>query len=67
MSYTLLDIASDLISGDLEIASPDVAEQRITICNGCEILNTIRQCTACGCMVDLKTKLHKSECPLGYW
>jgi hypothetical protein len=67
MSYNVLNVIKDLIHGELEFADTETAVNRITICNTCEVLNTLRQCTACSCFVDAKTKLNKSECPLGFW
>ena len=42
--------------------------KRIDICNSCEFLLTpTRNCKKCGCFVDGKAMLAKSECPMSKW
>jgi hypothetical protein len=42
--------------------------KRINICNSCEFLFTpTRSCKKCGCFVDGKAAIAKSECPINKW
>lgn len=46
----------------------EIAELRFNICKGCEFLTPItNQCTKCGCLMHLKTRLLAAECPIGKW
>lgn len=45
-----------------------IAELRFNICKSCEFLTkTTNQCTKCGCLMHLKTKLIAASCPIGKW
>lgn len=49
-------------------APEDVAENRMSICNGCpELMSITHQCKKCGCFMALKTKMQAAKCPLGKW
>ena len=74
MSY--LDKLKDKISATLDyksklakfILSEEEKNKRIDICNSCEFLLTLtRNCKKCGCFVDAKATLTKSECPMSKW
>ena len=48
--------------------SQETADQRLAICNSCpEFVKVTSQCRKCGCIMSLKTKLEKAECPIGKW
>lgn len=49
------------------IADSSLQEERITICNGCEFLNRVRQCKKCGCFMDAKVKIIGTSCPMKKW
>lgn len=49
------------------VASGEVAEQRLSVCNSCEFLSKARTCKKCGCLVDAKTRLANQRCPLHKW
>jgi len=50
------------------LASEEVHNTRIEICNSCDqLIDTTRRCKKCGCFIDAKTKLAKSNCPDGKW
>jgi hypothetical protein len=66
MSYNILDAVKDLVTGDLEYATKDLARERYDICNQCEA-KAAGLCTVCGCVVVVKVKLKESECPMGLW
>lgn len=68
MSYNILDVAKDAISGNLEIASDSVIKSRREMCDACEVRNSLLDmCTACGCFIPTKIRLTKSECPMELW
>ena len=45
----------------------EVRAKRLEICNECDKLNKIRQCTLCHCFVGAKTALSEAYCPLRKW
>lgn len=48
--------------------SQETADLRFSICNDCpEFVKVTSQCRKCGCIMSLKTKLEKAECPIGKW
>lgn len=74
MSY--LNKLKDKISATLDyrsklaeyILTDEEKSKRIDICNSCEFLFRLtRTCTKCGCFVDSKAALAKSECPMDKW
>ena len=52
---------------ELLFAEPELATQRIAICDSCEYLSGIRNCKKCGCFIDAKAKLKGASCPMGKW
>lgn len=66
MSYNIIHVVRDLITGKLEFAKKDVVNHRLSICNPCEVKSR-GICTACGCVVALKVRLNNSDCPMGLW
>lgn len=48
------------------LVSEEVAEQRLTICRGCEHLRD-GQCKVCSCYVGIKTLLASEACPKKKW
>lgn len=66
--YNILDVVKDIFTGKLKFASKQVAKTRYTECVNCEVRNPrLNICTICGCFLPAKTKLEKSECPMGKW
>lgn len=66
MSYNILDVVRDAAKGELEMAPPSVIESRNEKCSQCEIA-IAGFCSECGCLIQAKIRLAKSECPLGTW
>lgn len=67
-SYGILDVVKDAIVGDLEFVSQEIADERMAICNGCDVQNVaLKTCTACGCFLPAKVRLQKSACPMELW
>ena len=58
----------DLFNPNQPRASKEAREQRMNICNFCQHFITLtNQCSKCGCIMPLKTKLANAMCPLGKW
>lgn len=52
----------------VKTADPELAEQRMSICTQCEFyIKLTHQCSKCGCIMNLKTKLKDAECPINKW
>ena len=58
----------DMVNPNTEYADDATANARFDICLKCpELLKITKQCKKCGCLMHLKTKLAKAECPIGKW
>ena len=58
----------DAINPFSEKVSDSVREKRMNICKQCpEMLKMTTTCKKCGCFMNVKTRLAKSECPLKKW
>lgn len=58
----------DMVNPNAEHVSKEIEDQRFSICKSCpELLKITKQCKKCGCIMTLKTKLKKAECPLHKW
>ena len=66
MAYSLKDLAKDTVKGTVEFIGQETHKRRIETCNICEY-NKLRTCLKWGCLVDIKTKLTKSTCPMNKW
>lgn len=68
MTYGLRQIAIDAIQGRLEISEPELAKERIKVCEECPNFKKLsRQCNMCNCFMDAKTKFLHSGCPINKW
>lgn len=58
----------DIFNKNLGKVQDAIAEGRMAICKICpKYVSLTHQCTECGCVMNLKTKLPNAECPLGKW
>jgi len=48
------------------IAEPDVVSHRLDLCHNCEH-NKVGICAKCGCIIQAKTRLKGSSCPIHIW
>lgn len=56
------------ISGDTVFCRKLDAEQRVLICEACELFDgSDRTCSDCGCFVDAKAKIQTESCPMAKW
>jgi hypothetical protein len=69
MSYDGREVRPwDFLKPNTEYAPKDVQDFRYEICKSCTLFNTaIKTCTACGCFMQLKTKLAHASCPIEKW
>jgi hypothetical protein len=44
------------------------SQTRLDICKGCDqLLPVVNVCKQCGCLMNIKTRIYSSTCPLGKW
>ena len=74
MSYNLLDLAADTLTGNVLYVAQDVLVHRKELCKVCEFLvqpiilkSSTGTCGKCGCFIDSKTTYSRSECPIKKW
>jgi len=68
MTYRLRDIARDLLAGKVILTEAELAAERMKVCEACPSFKKLaRQCSLCGCFLDLKTKLIDASCPVEKW
>ena len=66
--YNIFNVIWDFLKGDLKRATKEVAANRQSICDTCEMRSeTFKICTICGCVISAKVKLQKSKCPMDLW
>ena len=66
--YNVIDIAKDIITGQIEYSDQEIQDKRLAICEGCDSRNKILNiCKECGCYIPFKIKLSESECPINKW
>lgn len=56
----------DFLNPNTEYVDSKVSEERMKICNSCDML-VKGLCKSCGCFMPLKTKISHASCPLGKW
>jgi len=50
------------------IEDQSIIDARYKTCLSCEhLINLTKQCSKCGCVMTLKTKLANAACPIGKW
>jgi hypothetical protein len=64
------DVVQSMAEGNAPLAPEEEQKRRFDLCMGCpskrDLLGKI-QCSECGCIMNLKTKLAASKCPLNKW
>lgn len=50
----------------MKMARVETTSERLSYCNGCEH-NKLGICKRCGCIIQGKTRLAGSFCPIGLW
>jgi hypothetical protein len=68
MTYNIVNVIKDTLTGNAEYVSPEIKQERLNICYKCEEYKKLtHQCGMCGCMMDMKSKYAQSSCPKGKW
>jgi hypothetical protein len=58
----------DLLNPNSEHVVDAERDRRYDICIDCpEFIRLTKQCKQCGCLMNLKTRLAASSCPIGKW
>ena len=58
----------DILNPNTKYVEEAESTRRYDICKACpELIDLTKQCKQCGCVMPLKTKLAKAECPLKKW
>lgn len=58
----------DVLNPNIEKASDEVAESRLSICIDCDrFIALTKQCKECGCFMPAKTTIQAAICPLNKW
>jgi hypothetical protein len=60
------DSTKGVLSGRNFLVNADTANNRYSICEGCEFFKE-KRCTQCGCFMEAKIHLELATCPLGKW
>jgi hypothetical protein len=48
----------------------DLSDSRMKICNTCPFIKTVlklKQCSKCGCILQVKTLFKSTSCPINKW
>lgn len=65
---TIVDVAADVISGNLAFAPDEVVEARIAQCRECPWRRRVLElCRKCGCLLAFKVRDAAATCPDGRW
>jgi hypothetical protein len=58
----------DLLNPNKSRVEAELKAKRMAICNACPFFMSVtQQCSKCGCVMPLKTKLAEAFCPEGKW
>ncbi len=58
----------DMLNPKTKRVDYEKKEQRMSICMTCpKLISLTKQCSLCGCFMELKTTLEQSKCPIGKW
>ena len=58
----------DILNPNTKMVENIIHEKRMNICKSCpEFLSLTKQCSKCGCFMEIKTKMEQAICPLGKW
>ena len=60
------DSTKGMLSGRNFLIEANTANNRYSICEGCEFFKE-KRCTKCGCFMEAKVHLELATCPIGKW
>jgi hypothetical protein len=53
---------------DFLVDKENQSKSRLDVCKGCDqLLPLVNMCKQCGCLMNIKTRIYSSSCPLGKW
>jgi hypothetical protein len=56
------------LAKDSTLAAEATRQTRVEMCERCDkFRSATRQCSQCGCFVDMKARFQVMQCPLGKW
>lgn len=68
LTQTAKNIINGALAGDPTLASEEISNSRLEICNTCEFfIKESARCSKCGCFMNAKIKLQAVRCPIGKW
>jgi hypothetical protein len=66
MAFSASKSMAKFLGSGLKTVTPDVLQQRLQTCAGCENHTGVR-CRLCGCFTSVKARMAHEECPIGKW
>lgn len=80
MTYGIIDLAKDAVTGNVDIAPKELSAKRFALCEVCPHFRKNidghpdqhariagEKCNLCGCYMPVKTQLVKASCPAKKW
>jgi hypothetical protein len=55
------------IMEESDFSSPQLVQQRLSVCNTCEFIVNNESCSKCSCLLQSRTKYVEMFCPEGKW
>lgn len=56
----------NIIQGEFDMASAEIRQQRLDICNSCD-KKMEDTCSECSCLLSVRTSYQEITCPIGKW
>lgn len=63
----LTSAITNFVKNGLKIATKEVFEARLKICNDCQYKTKDWRCSQCGCYLSVKARAESEKCPVGKW
>jgi hypothetical protein len=57
----------EVVMEDDDFSTPELIQQRLSICQPCEFIVNNDSCSKCSCLLANRTKYVESFCPEGKW
>jgi hypothetical protein len=58
----------DIFKPETEYLNDEDFNKRLNVCKVCPFfINISKQCSRCGCFMNLKAKMSHATCPIGNW
>lgn len=66
-NLTFLGALKEIASGNPDLVDEETFQARIDTCLSCSERAPINVCRLCKCVIPLKAKFTRSDCPAGRW